>query len=402
MECHRQSADGTNFRRIESGARCFDCCLPLQTLRYKVSLLQFPVCICQWCAVNRSGVHARDAKPNTNPLLALSKIDRRFCVAPMMDWTDRHCRYWLRLFYPRALLYTEMVTADAVMYGDRKRLLGFHEREHPVALQLGGNQPKAMAGCAKIAEDYGYDEVNINVGCPSDRVQSGAFGACLMAEPEIVADCVAAMNAAVTIPVTVKTRIGIDELDSYEHLRHFVKTVAHGGCTTFIIHARKAWLSGLSPKQNREIPPLDYHRVYQLKNDFPKLEIVINGGFTKVDEVIEQLTQVDGVMIGREAYQNPYALISLRQKIFGDLSPIPTRHELVEEYLAYVSGQLSEGVFLKHMTRHMLGLFQGAPGAKYWRRYLSENAYRPGGGVEVIQAALKQVDIAANRIRSTE
>lgn len=321
----------------------------------------------------------------------LPAIDRRFCVAPMMDWTDRHCRYWLRLIFPEALLYTEMVTTDALMYGDRERLLAHDPAEHPVALQLGGSNPSSMASCARMAEDWGYDEVNINVGCPSDRVQSGSFGACLMAEPERVAACVDAMRAAVDIPVTVKTRTGIDELDDYVHLRHFISTVASGGCETFIIHARKAWLRGMSPKENREIPPLDYSRVHRVKREFPALQIVINGGIKTVNDVVGQLQYVDGVMVGREAYQNPYALIGLRQSVYGEHGPSPSREMIVGGYIQYMRTQVAQGIYLKHMTRHILGLFQGVPGAKRWRRYLSEKACRPGADIGVVEAALEQV-----------
>jgi tRNA-dihydrouridine synthase A len=318
-------------------------------------------------------------------------IDRRFCVAPMMDWTDRHCRYWLRLIFPEALLYTEMITTDALLYGDRGRLLAYDPAEHPVAVQLGGSDPSSMASCARMAEDWGYDEVNINVGCPSDRVQSGSFGACLMAEPERVAACVDAMRAAVNIPVTVKTRTGIDELDDYVHLRHFISTVASGGCGTFVIHARKAWLQGMSPKENREIPPLDYSRVHRVKREFPALQIVINGGIKTVGEAMEQLRHVDGVMIGREAYQNPYALIGLRQSVYGEPGPLPPREVIVGRYIEYMRRQVDQGIYLKHMTRHILGLFQGVPGAKRWRRYLSEKSCRPGADVGVVEAALEQV-----------
>lgn len=318
-------------------------------------------------------------------------IDRRFSVAPMMDWTDRHCRYWLRLIYPNALLYTEMITTDALLYGDRERHLAYDSSEHPVALQLGGSDPAAMASCARMAEDWGYDEVNINVGCPSDRVQSGSFGACLMAEPERVAACVDAMQAAVRIPVTVKTRTGIDELDDYVHLQHFVSTVASAGCETFIIHARKAWLQGMSPKENREIPPLDYSRVHRLKREFPTLQIVINGGIKTVNEVMEQLHFVDGVMVGREAYQNPYALIGLRGSLYGEQGLLPGREAIVNQYIEYMRKQVTQGVYLKHMSRHILGIFQGVPGAKRWRRYLSEKACQPCADVNVVEAALAQV-----------
>lgn len=326
-------------------------------------------------------------------------IDRRFSVAPMMEWTDTHCRYWLRLIFPDALLYTEMVTTDALLYGDRQRLLAYDPSEHPVALQLGGSDPSSMATCARIAEDWGYDEVNINVGCPSDRVQSGSFGACLMAEPERVAACLTAMQLAVDIPVTVKTRTGIDELDDYVHLHHFVSTVASAGCETFIVHARKAWLRGMSPKENREIPPLDYSRVHRLKQDFPALQIVINGGIKTVGEVIKQLDYVDGVMVGREAYQNPYALIGLRGSLYGERGLLPDREAIVNQYLEYIRKQVDQGVYLKHMTRHILGLFQGVPGAKRWRRYLSEKACQAGAEANVVEAALEQV---RQFIRSSE
>jgi tRNA-dihydrouridine synthase A len=323
-------------------------------------------------------------------------IDRRFCVAPMLDWTDRHCRYWLRLIFPDALLYTEMVTTDAMLHGDRERLLAHDPSEHPVALQLGGSHLASMVECARITEDYGYDELNINVGCPSERVQSGAFGACLMAEPDIVAGCVEAMQRVVDIPVTVKTRIGIDELDDYEHLYHFVSVVAAAGCKTFIIHARKAYLKGLSPKENREVPPLDYPRVYRLKRDFPQLEIIINGGLKTIDEIMPQFRYVDGVMVGRGVYQDPYSLIGLRHALYGEQQPLPDRRVLVERYLDYVCRQTGQGVYLNHMTRHILGLFQGVPGAKRWRRFLSERACIPGAGVEVIEEALRQANVVVD------
>lgn len=315
----------------------------------------------------------------------------RLSVAPMLDWTDRHCRYFHRLLSSQALLYTEMITTGALIHG-KGDFLAYHEAEHPVALQLGGSDPQELALCAQKAQGYGYDEINLNVGCPSDRVQNGRFGACLMAEAEQVAQCVAAMKAQVTIPVTVKTRIGIDHQDSYEFLTHFVRTVAEqGGCEHFIIHARKAWLSGLSPKENREIPPLDYPRVYQLKQDFPQLMIAINGGINSLDEAQTHLEQVDGVMLGRAIYQNPYLLAEVDQHIFGMTSEIKKRSQVVQEMFPYIEHQLSQGVYLGHITRHMLGLFQNMPGARQWRRHISENAHKAGAGIEVVEQALAKI-----------
>jgi tRNA-dihydrouridine synthase A len=311
----------------------------------------------------------------------------RVSVAPMMDWTDRHCRYFLRLISRHVLLYTEMVTTGALLHGDRERFLAYHPDEHPLALQLGGSEPAELAACARMAEAHGYDEVNLNVGCPSDRVQSGRFGACLMAEPELVAECVAAMRGACGIPVTVKTRIGIDERDSYEDLTDFVSSVQGAGCRTFIIHARKAWLEGLSPKENREIPPLRYDVVHRLKADFPQLTIILNGGLKDLDTMAEELARLDGVMLGREAYHNPYLLAEVDRRFYGDGHRVPSRHEVVARFLPYVAARLPEGVPLQAMTRHILGLFQGQPGARAWRRHLSENAHRRGAGVEVIEQA---------------
>lgn len=315
----------------------------------------------------------------------------KISVAPMMEWTDRHCRYFLRLISHHALLYTEMVTTGALIHGDRARFLAHHSSEHPLALQLGGSHPEELALCAQIAEDYGFDEVNLNVGCPSDRVQSGRFGACLMAEPELVAECVAAMAQATQIPITIKTRIGIDEQDSYEALSHFINTVAQAGCRTFIIHARKAWLQGLSPKENREKPPLHYEIVGAIKQDFPQLKVIINGGITNLEAVSEHLELLDGVMIGRAAYHNPYLLAQVDRCFYGDSHAFPTRHEIIEALLPYVAEQLAQGIYLNRMTRHILGLFQGQPGARAWRRYLSENAHRTGAGVEIIREALQRV-----------
>ena len=309
----------------------------------------------------------------------------------MLDWTDRHERYFLRLISKHAWLYTEMVTTGALIHGDYERHLKFNHEEHPVALQLGGSDVENMTTCAKMAEDYGYDEVNINVGCPSDRVQKGAFGACLMAEPELIADCVAAMQQAVSIPVTVKNRLGIDDQDEQESLRRFISTVADAGCQTFIVHARKAWLKGLSPKQNRDVPPLNYDLVYAVKREFPELEIIINGGITTLDACQQHLQSVDGVMVGREAYHNPYHLIKVDAMIYDDAHPTATRLQILQQYIEYVEERLSEGVFLKHMTRHILGLFQGQVGAKAWRRHISEQAHKAGAGIEVLHEAASYI-----------
>lgn len=311
-------------------------------------------------------------------------------IAPMLDWTDRHYRYMVRLISKHQLLYTEMVTTGAIIHG-KGDYLSYNDEEHPLALQLGGSNPADLAVCAKRAQEYGYDEVNLNVGCPSDRVQNGRFGACLMAEPKLVAECVDAMRAVVDIPVTVKHRIGIDELDSYQFLTDFVGEVSEAGCETFIVHARKAWLSGLSPKQNREIPPLNYERVYQLKRDFSDLIISINGGITSLEQTKEHLEHVDGVMIGREAYQNPYVLAGVDSEIFGDDREILSRHQVVEQMLPYIEKHLQNGGKLNHISRHMLTLFMGMTGAKQWRRYISENATKKDAGIEVIEHALSLV-----------
>ncbi len=324
------------------------------------------------------------------PLKLLKSNEKILSVAPMMDWTDRHCRVFHRLMSERVLLYSEMVPAGAIVHGDRDRFLAFDPSEHPVALQVGGSDPEDLEICAKAAADYGYDEINLNVGCPSDRVQRGRFGACLMAEPELVARCVEAMRR-VPIEVTVKTRIGIDERDSYRELHDFVGKLAAVGTTTVIVHARKAWLSGLSPKQNREIPPLRYDVVYQLKQDFPELAIVLNGGVQNLADSEKHLAQVDGVMIGRAAYQDPYLLAEADQRIFGAERPVASREEIVAALMPYAEKLASDGVAIKHLTRHILGLFNGERGARIWRRYLSENAHLPGAGPEVISAALEQV-----------
>ncbi len=322
----------------------------------------------------------------------MTGLSRKLSVAPMMDWTDRHERAFLRAISRRTLLYTEMVTTGAILHGDRDRFLAFEEAEHPVALQLGGSEPEDLAASAREGAARGYDEINLNLGCPSDRVQRGRFGACLMeclmTEPALVADCVAAMIAAVDIPVTVKTRIGVDAQDSYEELTAFVEKIAATGCTSFTIHARKAWLSGLSPKENREVPPLRYDVVYALKRDFPDLEIVLNGGVQSLNEAEAHLEKVDGVMIGRAAYQSPFILAEADSRFFGEASPPRSREEIVTGFLPYVERQLMQGVPLKSITRHMLGLFNGLPGARAWRRCLAEEAHKPGAGPEVIEQAL--------------
>jgi len=313
----------------------------------------------------------------------------RFCVAPMLDWTDKHCRYFHRLLSKQALLYTEMVTTGALLHGDRHRFLQFNAAENPLAFQLGGSNPQDLAQCARMVEDYGYDEINLNVGCPSDRVQNGRFGACLMAQPALVAECVAAMQQVVAIPVTVKSRIGIDEQDSYEELVHFIKTIADVGCKTFIVHARKAWLSGLSPKQNRDVPPLRYDVVFQLKQDFPSLQIVINGGITSLSQAEQLLTRVDGVMVGREAYHNPYLLAEVDQQLYGKTESPLSRPDLIQALLPYVRQELATGARLNNIARHLLGLFHGEYGGRLWRRYLSENACKSGADENVLLEALK-------------
>jgi len=318
----------------------------------------------------------------------------RFSVAPMMDWTDRHCRYFMRLLSPSAFLYTEMVTAAAIHHGDADRFLRFNDEEHPLALQLGGSSPDWMASATAKANEYGYDEININVGCPSDKVQSGQFGACLMASPETVADCYRAMRAETDTPITIKTRTGIDDQDSYEFLKTFVERLAGEGCRKFVVHARIALLDGLSPKDNRTIPPLNYERVYRLKQDYPDLEVVINGGLANISQVDDVLQQVDGAMIGRQAYHQPYFLAELEHH-FNPERPLPDRRDIVEQMLPYVESVLSGGEPLGRITRHLLGLFAGQPGARSWRRYISENAHREGAGGEVLINALNAMPIAA-------
>lgn len=316
-------------------------------------------------------------------------LDRRFTLAPMMEWSTSDCRTFWRLLTKKAVLYSEMVTTGALLHGDKARFLDYNACEHPLALQLGGSNPKDLAECSKIAENWGYDEVNLNCGCPSDRVQNGMIGACLMAEPELVAECIAAMQNAVKIPVTVKHRIGIDDMEDYEGLVKFVSTIAATGCNTFIVHARKAWLKGLSPKENREVPPLQYDKVYQLKQDFPHLEIIINGGITTLEQSKQLLEHVDGVMLGREAYANPYLLAEVDQQIYGVSHTVISRQEVMEGFIAYCEEQLAKGTRLNHLTRHILGLYHGMPRARQFRRILSEQAHKPGAGIDVVKQALE-------------
>jgi tRNA-dihydrouridine synthase A len=310
----------------------------------------------------------------------------RLSVAPMMDWTDRHCRVFHRLLAPHARLYTEMVHANAVVLGDRERLLGFDPVEHPLALQLGGSEPAVLAHAARIGQDWGYDEVNLNCGCPSDRVQAGRFGACLMREPVLVADCVAAMVAAVELPVTVKCRLGVDEDKDYDQFLRFIDTVAAAGCQTFVVHARNAWLQGLSPKENREVPPLRYDWAWQLKRDRPGLQVLVNGGIATVEQAQAQLAHADGVMVGRAAYHDPYVLHRMDVAIHG--GTLCERGQLLLALRPYVETQLAAGVALKHITRHVLGLFHGQPGGRAFRQVLSEGAHRPGTGWELLERAL--------------
>lgn len=313
----------------------------------------------------------------------------RVCVAPMMDYSDRHFRYFIRLMSRHVRLYTEMLTTGALLHGEAHRFLKFASAEHPLALQLGGSEPRALAACARLACDAGYDEVNLNVGCPSDRVQAARFGACLMKEPALVGDCVAAMRAASPLPVTVKTRLGVDDVDSYAHLAGFVQTVAAAGCEVFIIHARKAWLQGLSPKENREVPPLRYDLAAKLKEDFRSLTVVVNGGVQTLAAMENHLAAFDGVMIGREALANPYLFADVDRRFFDTSAPRLSREQVLEAWRPYLQSQLAKGVPLARMTRHALGLFQGCAGARRWRRQLSEAGARPGAGVEVLKQALE-------------
>ncbi|MGO9461745.1 MAG: tRNA dihydrouridine(20/20a) synthase DusA, partial [Rhodomicrobium sp.] len=316
--------------------------------------------------------------------------DHRFSVAPMMEWTDRHCRYFHRLLSKRARLYTEMITSAAIAHGDRQRLLAFDPAEHPVALQLGGSDPHELARAVEAGLSFGYGEINLNCGCPSDRVQSGSFGACLMAEPALVAECVSAMRSAAggIVPITVKCRIGIDNQDSEGDLSRFVETVASAGCAVFIVHARKAWLQGLSPKENREIPPLDYERVYRLKAAFPELTVVLNGGIATLGEAVTHLEAVDGIMLGRAAYKTPGILADVDRVLFGEPDAAPAADIVLERMLGYAEGELARGTKLASITRHMTGLVNGRPGARKFRRLLTEESVKPGAGLEVLQAAI--------------
>ena len=331
----------------------------------------------------------------SNPVKSTNSIDHRLSVAPMLDWTDRHCRYFYRVMSAHTVLYTEMVTTGAILHG-KGDYLSYNDAEHPLVLQLGGSNVKDMTECAKIAEQHGYDEININVGCPSDRVQNGRFGACLMAEPQLVADCVSEMQAATNIPVTVKSRIGIDDLDSYEFLHTFIEQVATAGCQHFVIHARKAWLSGLSPKQNRDIPPLDYSRVYQIKQDFPQLEISINGGIKSLAETTQHLQHIDGVMIGREIYNTPYMLSEADQQIYGVDKAVISREQVINLMAEYVDTYISTtpehgNNRAWHVLRHMLGLCNGLAGARQYRRYLSECAGNADANGDTLKQAFAKV-----------
>src|SRR6476469_4193388 len=321
--------------------------------------------------------------------------DFLFSVAPMMDWTDRHCRVFHRLMTRRARLYTEMLTTGAILHGDRRRLLAFNTDEHPVALQLGGSSPADLATAAKIGEDFGYDEINLNVGCPSDRVKDGRFGACLMAEPALVAEGVAAMKRAVKIPVTVKCRIGIDDQDPETALDVLARGVIAAGADALIVHARKAWLSGLSPKENRDIPPLDYDRVYRLKRAMPDVPVIINGGIPGVDEARAHLDHVDGAMLGRAAYQEPWRLLSVDTDIFGEAAPHASMQDALEAMMPYIEQQLARGTRLHSMTRHFVGAFHAVPGARAFRRHLAEQGVKPGAGLEVLRDAIARVGARA-------
>lgn len=329
------------------------------------------------------------SKSDFNPVKTRPAVDHRFSIAPMLDWSDRHCRYFWRLLTKQALLYTEMVTTGALLHGDTQRFLRYNEEEHPLAIQLGGSDPTALAKCAKMAEDWGYDEVNLNCGCPSDRVQVGKIGAILMSEPNLVADCVAAMKANCSIPVTVKHRIGIDDQDDYPTMANFVRTVASAGCETFIVHARKAWLKGLSPKQNREIPPLRYDHVEQLKHDFPYLTIIINGGISTVEQCNNLLSTVDGVMIGREAYNNPWFLTQVDEHIYGCAPHAQNREQIIAQFADYCAREIAAGNRLHRMSRHVLGLYLGQYGARLFRRHITENANKPGASVHILQEAVE-------------
>lgn len=324
---------------------------------------------------------------NTEADIASTANPWRFCVAPMLDWTDRHCRFFFRQISRHARLYTEMVTTGAILHGDQERFLRFDAAEHPVALQLGGSDADALARCAAIGQQFGYDEINLNCGCPSDRVQGGGFGACLMNEPEQVAAAMRAMRGATSLPVTVKHRIGVDDSDEYEFMRRFVDVVANAGCEVFIVHARKAWLKGLSPKENRELPPLRYEAVHRLKQEFPQLTIVLNGGLRDLSLGELQLRHVDGIMLGREVYENPYVLADLDARLFGDDAPIASREAILARMQGYAARELERGASLKHITRHLLGLYRGQPGGRAFRRILSERAGDPRSDACLLYAA---------------
>jgi tRNA-dihydrouridine synthase A len=331
----------------------------------------------------------------------MNALDRKFCIAPMMEWTDRHCRFFHRLLTRRALIYTEMITTGAVLHGARARLLAHDPAEHPVSLQLGGCDPQQLAKCARIAEEFGYDEVNLNVGCPSDRVQVGRFGACLMAEPALVGDCVAAMTGAVKLPVTVKCRLGIDDQDPEEALEAFACAVEQAGVAALIVHARKAWLDGLSPRQNRDVPPLDYARVYRLKAAHPGLAIVLNGGIGDIDQALNHLGRLDGVMMGRAAYQDPWRLLAVDPVLFGEPAPFASPKAAAEALIPYMERELARGTRLNAVTRHVLGLFRGVPGARAFRRHLATEASKPAAGAAAFRAALALVvDMDAQMVHS--
>jgi tRNA-dihydrouridine synthase A len=331
----------------------------------------------------------------------MNRLDRRFCIAPMMEWTDRHCRFFHRLLTRRALIYTEMITTGAVLRGARGRLMAHDPAEHPVALQLGGCDPRQLAECARIAEEFGYDEINLNVGCPSDRVQAGRFGACLMAEPALVGDCVAAMTSAVNLPVTVKCRIGIDDQDPEEALEALTCAVKQAGVAALIVHARKAWLDGLSPRQNRDVPPLDYARVYRLKAAHPDLDIVLNGGIADIDQALNHLKHLDGVMMGRAAYQDPWRLLAVDPVLFGEPAPFASPKAAAGALIPYIERELARGTRLNAMTRHVLGIFRRVPGARAFRRHLAAEAIKPAAGVAAFCEALALVvDMNAQMVHS--
>jgi tRNA-dihydrouridine synthase A len=338
-------------------------------------------------------LHAEKAQKSKQ----VNGLNRRFAIAPMMDWTDRHCRFFHRLLTRRALIYTEMITTGALIHGDRARLLRYDPAEHPVALQLGGSDPAALAQCARIAADFGYDEINLNVGCPSDRVQEGRFGACLMAEPALVGECVAAMKAAVRIPVTVKCRLGIDEQDPEVALDEMTRTLVAAGADALIVHARKAWLTGLSPKDNREIPPLDYPRVFRLKRSYPQLPIVLNGGIGALEHAREFLGKVDGLMMGRAAYREPWRLLAVDPLLFGAPAPYESPNAAARALMPYIERERAAGTRLYAIVRHVLGLFHGVPGARAFRRMLATEAVKPGAGSELFARALELVPELAAR-----